>query len=165
MYPCVLACVSLCAACACIQRLVGVSLLIQAWRLSDPASNPPAHQISRRCAFVPCRQHRETIASHLCNLQTSSICSVSARASAEMHGPLTCSAVSPGLPCGRQMCATDSFLYLSTQLCLIGPSTQTTVQSGSPVASSFCSACLNRPHACVFCLVGMKCFPTRLKGD
>lgn len=41
------------AVCACIQRLVGVILLIQAWRLSDPASNPPAHQISHRCAFVP----------------------------------------------------------------------------------------------------------------
>lgn len=97
--------------------------------------------------LCPCRQHTETIASHLCNLQTSSICRISARTSAQMRGSLTCLAVSPGLQCGPQMCAADSFLYLSTQLCLIGPSTQTTVQSGSLVAGSFCSACLNRPHA------------------
>lgn len=62
------------------------------------------------------------------------------------------------------MCAADSFLYLSTQLCLIRPSTQTAVQSGWTGAGSFCSARLNRPHPCVCCLVGMKCFPTQLKG-
>lgn len=28
-------------------------LLIQTWRLSDPAPNPRAHQISHRWAFVP----------------------------------------------------------------------------------------------------------------
>ena len=37
--------------CACTQRL-GVLLLILAWRLSDLASNPPAHQISCLCAPV-----------------------------------------------------------------------------------------------------------------
>jgi len=97
--------------------------------------------------LCPCRQRRETVAFHLCNLQTFCICSVSA----EMHRSLTCSTVSPGHPCGPQKCATDSFLYLSTQLCLIGPSTQTTVQSGSPVAGSFCSICLNCPHALWLC--------------
>lgn len=33
---------AVCTVCACIPRPAGVSLLIQAWRLSDPAPNPPA---------------------------------------------------------------------------------------------------------------------------
>lgn len=89
LYPWVFACSSECAACACAQRLAGVRSLL-AWRLSDQRLILLPIRSSIVVPLCPCRQCRETIASHLCNLQTS-ICSVSARAY-----PPAASAVSPG---------------------------------------------------------------------
>lgn len=161
MYTCVFHC-------ACIQRLLGCWYRPGAFQIQLLILLPIRSPIV--VPLCPCRQRGETIASHLCNLQTSSICSISARASAEMHGSLTCSAVSPGLQCGPQMCAADSFLYLSTQLCLIGPSAQTAVQiwivpPQVPFVLPSCLVSVVLHSPCVFCLVGRKCFPTKLQGD
>lgn len=93
-------------------RLAGVTLLILAWRLSDPAPNPPAHQISCLCAFVGSLSPAPP-RPWLPKTYVISRPAVSARGgggAAREHRSSNRPTVSPRLQCGPQICAADSFL-------------------------------------------------------
>ena len=94
MYTCVFACTSLCVYSESFCWYTG------AFQIQLLILLPIRSHIGGPLCY--CRQCRETIASYLCNLQTSSI-------SAEMHGSLTCPTVSLGSSVAPQMWAQTAF--------------------------------------------------------
>lgn len=132
----------------CAQRLAGVSAADTGLApLRSSSYNPRAHQISHRlCLLCPCRQHRgETIASHLCNLQTLRylryLCTDLCR-DAWILNPFWLyhlgSSVAPR--CVPQIAFFTSQHSFVLSACLPKPP----CNLDHP---SFCSACLNCPHA------------------
>lgn len=109
--------------CACIPRPAGVSLLIQTWRLSDPAPNPPApSDLSSLCLCGPVASAARpwlptSIISRppLSAVRLRSICAEKTRGSINCPSCLSCSPVWPPDVCYR---------YISLPLnrgCLIAP--------------------------------------------